>query len=440
MPRQAKVPEPRFNLKSHKDENSPVLVVLVYRYQNPETRERIRLVYSTGEKVIPKYWDQGRGKAKVVRNHHEYSEVNDRLSKLEVIVKAIFQEFDLGKISKEDFKLEIDYRTEKKDRPVEPVSNQVIPFMQFVDQFINDRIAKPNARRGTWKMFRTMYNHLQAYSTEKGIVLNYDDFDNQFQSDFENWLFAPPRKHSINYAAKMFSILRQFLHAATREEYNTKMTFTQWQSLTKVKTKKPVLSFEELKTLYELDLSKNKKLERVRDLFLIGAYSGLRFSDFTRIEPQHIIHEDGVSMIEIWTKKTDTQVVIPLIPELQNILERYNYKSPKSISNQKMNDYLKDVFQVAEFNDEVVVKKTKGGRITEEIYQKWQLAQSHMARRSFATNFYELGIPAGDLMLITGHSTEKQFFEYINTDKRKNAKRIARRFALLLANQNIGNV
>lgn len=185
--------------------------------------------------------------------------------------------------------------------------------------------------------------------------------------------------------------------------------------------------------MFNLDLSNNPRLDRVRDLFLIGCYSGLRFSDFIRIRPDYIIREDGVEMIQIFTKKTDTEVVIPLVPELKTILEKYNYHSPKSLSNQKMNEYLKEIFRKAKFNQEILVKKSIGGQIQEIVHKKHELAQSHMARRSFATNFYHLGIPAAHLMLVTGHSTEKQFFDYINIDKIKNAKAMAKQVAMLMA-------
>lgn len=87
---------------------------------------------------------------------------------------------------------------------------------------------------------------------------------------------------------------------------------------------------------------------------------------------------------------------------------------------------------MAEFDQDVLLKKSVGGQIQEVVKKKYQLAQSHMARRSFATNFYQLGIPAAHLMLITGHSTEKQFFEYINLDKIQNAKTVAKQLSILL--------
>ncbi len=436
MPRQAKIPTPRFNLKSHQNKNDEVLIVLVYRYSIPSTKEKVRIVHSTGEKVIPKYWDN-KALAKITRNHPEYASLNDRLYELARIAKEIFQDFQFGEITEQEFKNELDYRTGVRERPEQKDSKDQVPtFMEYVELFIQERIQKRNSKRGTWKMLRTCANHLIEFNKDRGKDLDYEDFDYNFRNDFENWLYLKPREHSTNYAAKMLSLVRQFLHEATRRGFNQNMTFMQkgW-TIKKEKTRRPVLSLEELKYLYELDLSDNPRLDRVRDSFLIGCFTGLRFSDFTRIRPEHIVREDGVEMIQLFTQKTDTEVVIPLMPELKAILEKHNYRSPKSISNQKMNQYLKEIFEKAGFNQEIVVKKSIGGQVKELVYKKYELAQTHMARRSFATNFYQLGIASVHLMLITGHSTEKQFFEYININKIENAKTIAKQVGRLMRNQ-----
>ncbi len=326
---------------------------MVYRYQIPSTEKKVRLVYSTGEKVQPRYWKKKAYKAIVPKNHKEYSKMNDRLSDLAKLAKAIYEDYDYGEISVSDFKDELDYRSERKKRPVPEVEETHKPFMRFIDDYIEERINKENSKRGTWKMFRTTANHLKKYAKDKGKVLDYEDFDYNFLNDFENWLYKAPRRHSTNYASKVLSVVRQFLHAATRAGYNQNMTFSQrGYSIDKIKIRKEVLSFDELRTLYDLDLSKNPRLNRVRDLFLIGAYSGLRFSDFTRIRPDHIIVEDGIEMIHIFTQKTDTEVYIPLLPELRSILRRNGNSSPKTISNQKMNVYLKELFEYAGFDED----------------------------------------------------------------------------------------
>jgi len=423
MPKHAKIPAVRFNLKHHQDKSKEALISLYFHYSGK------RLKYSTGEKVLPKYWNTDKQRTLYTKKYPEYVGINTRLNDLENLTIKIFKEYDFGDIELDNFKKELNIGTGKENLEVEKLPN----FEEFVATFLEERSGKVNSKRGTWKIFKTVFNHLKEYGKERGRPLDYKDFTFEFRHKFENWLYLPPREHSTNYAAKVFEITRQFLREAARRGYNTNKTFEQrgW-TIPKAKVQNIVLSFQELETLYRLDLTNKPRLDRVRDLFLLGAYSGLRYSDFTRIKPQHIIKEGGVEMIQIRTIKTDTEVVIPLMPELKNILEKYDYHSPKAISNQKMNDYLKELCKLAEINDRISLKKSKAGKQIDLNLEKWEAVSTHTARRSFATNFYEKGLSAIQLMQITGHSTEKQFMGYINIDKKQNAINIAQSLARIM--------
>src|SRR5690606_7026043 len=107
------------------------------------------------------------------------------------------------------------------------------------------------------------------------------------------------------------------------------------------------LNEDELKKIIALDYNENKKLDRARDLFIIGCYTGLRFSDFSTLTPDNISKD----LIKIKTQKTGVDVVIPILPEVKKILEKYNGKLPKAYCNQKMNEYLKLVAQKAKLNE-----------------------------------------------------------------------------------------
>jgi len=150
----------------------------------------------------------------------------------------------------------------------------------------------------------------------------------------------------------------------------------------------------------------------VRDLFLIGCYSGLRFSDFSRLSPEHIKAVDGGKMIEIDTQKTGEKVFIPLFPILETLLQKYAFVVPK-ISGQKMNDYLKELGQLAGMDGRLLVRNSAGGNRREMEVAKWEKLTTHVARRSFATNAYKATVPVKYIMAVTGHKTEKEFYKYI---------------------------
>ena len=113
-------------------------------------------------------------------------------------------------------------------------------------------------------------------------------------------------------------------------------------------------------------------------------------------------------------------MIIPCNPIVVEIFKKYAHNSnrlPKSPSNQKFNDYIKEVCKEAEMFE-------KGRVSTSPELELWQCVSSHTARRSFATNLYLEGFPTIDLMKITGHKTEKAFLQYIRVTKLDTAKRL----------------
>lgn len=418
-------PSVRFNLKNRKEDET--LIVAVYRYAGK------RLVYSTQQTVPPKFWNDKTRRPKETTQFPRGREIDTKLDAIKkafkVVSSKLFVNGGMEAVPVDTFKDELDYYLLRKERPA-PV-NDTPTLLQFIDQYVEARKNQTGGKRGTWKIIQTVANHINEFAREKQPNLDYADIDYNFKKRFEDWLFSEPRRHSINYASKVFEILRQFMRAAKKDGYHENLKYMEDFSIQKVKTPKTVLSFDELRTLFDLDLSANLRLERVRDLFIIGAFSGLRFSDFIRIQPEHIIEIEGEKIIEIVTLKTDTLVSIPLLEELEAMLKKHSYRSPKTISNQKFNDYIKEVCKMAGINDRVVIQRTNGNVRKDVTIEKWEVVSSHTCRRSFATNFYELGIPAGDLMLITGHATERQFFDYINRNPRKNALQVAKMARML---------
>jgi hypothetical protein len=191
------------------------------------------------------------------------------------------------------------------------------------------------------------------------------------------------------------------------------------------KTDAIFLNEKELKELESLDLSRDKRLEKVRDLFIVGCWTGLRFSDFTRIKSHHIKGE----YIEIEQQKTGSKVFIPIHPTVQKVMQKYKGQYPNSlppaISNQKMNEYLKEIGPNVESLKEIISLSNtlRGSKVLKNVI-KHELIVTHTARRSFATNQYLKGIPVHDIMRITGHKTEKAFLRYLKIENKDAAIRV----------------
>jgi len=176
------------------------------------------------------------------------------------------------------------------------------------------------------------------------------------------------------------------------------------------------LTDREIETLYRME-GLSKRLDKVRDLFLIGCYTGQRYEDFTSIKPENEqeIEHDGkkVKCLVITQSKTKKKVTIPLVnPKLKAILQKYGMTAP-TISNQKLNKYVKELAKLAGFIDKIEINDFRAGRHEKKVYEKWEKVSSHTARRSFATNAYKRGLPVPDIMKFTGHTTVSTFLNYI---------------------------
>ena len=197
------------------------------------------------------------------------------------------------------------------------------------------------------------------------------------------------------------------------------------------------LNKEELKIISETELN-NERLDNVRKWLLLGCNIGQRVSDLLEIDESNIKTFRSFKVIELVQKKTNKKITIPLLEETKKIIEN---GFPRKISAVKFNKYLKELCKqcgidkltkgkktVVKYLSEEEKKKSgiKSDKITRKksgIFPKYELISSHVCRRSFATNLYgELPTPL--IMSITGHSTEKQFHEYIGKSSYDYAKQI----------------
>jgi integrase len=411
MPRIIGLPKVRFNLFDW-NAKEETYIILYYQYLKGQ-----RLKFSTGWKIFVNDWDRQKQRARHTKRFADSTFLNAYLDNLERVCTEIYLENRKGNISPEDFRLELKKRMGEENEDSAPGDLPSPPtFLEFIEDYCQERSLQPNIKASTLRALVKVKNNLLKYANERKNKLNFSELDDKFFADLRNWLHAAPRLHNTNTVQKTLSTVKSFARLAESRGHQVNQAYQFFKLPKKTQVSKIALSFEQLEQLHALDLSVNAPLKRVRDLFLIGAYTGLRFSDFTRIRPEHIQDHRGQRVIEITTQKTDQTVYIPLHPVLDDVLKKYGYSSP-SISNQKMNDYLKELGKMAGFNDEKVVNDATGGIRREKTVQLWEMLTTHVARRSFATNYYQKHPELIDnIMKITGHSTERMFRAYIVTD------------------------
>jgi integrase len=284
--------------------------------------------------------------------------------------------------------------------------------------FIYDFISKSkNLTNKNKASFRNLARHLKEFHEETGIKVRTNSFTETVAEEFI--VHLKKKNLMLNTVVSLFFKVGTAIRRADKRGYDVDYSFESVKIKTE-ETNAVYLNEEELKKINELkNLSKEAKA--VRDRFLLGCYTAMRFSDYSRITSSNIINNN----IEIKTKKTGTIVIVPVHPMLFDILNRNNNDFPALPSQQSFNKMVKNICKRAGINEPVLYERTHGEKIIRKRLKKWEMVSSHTARRSGATNMYLAGISTMRIMLLTGHKTEQAFFKYIRINKEENAKTLS---------------
>ncbi len=306
---------------------------------------------------------------------------------------------------------------------VAEITNKLIPFIDYY----NESKAK-DIKSGTLKRNKSTRNLILKFQTHSKSEFIIKDIDTNFIMKFEQYCIK--ESYSLNYVARAVKYLKTIC-------FNARVNDIEISS--KVDLIKPKM--EKVDKIYltseELEIIANKtfdtdSLNNARDWLIISCETGQRVSDFMRFTKDWIRIENKKSLIEFTQIKTDKIMTVPLSKKVLAILKNRKGNFPYPISDQKYNDYIKDVCKIAEINEKVKgsiieVNKDKVKRKKSGTYEKWELVSSHIGRRSFATNNYGK-IPTSLLISATGHSTEKMFLEYIGKSDTQKALQLAEYF------------
>lgn len=183
------------------------------------------------------------------------------------------------------------------------------------------------------------------------------------------------------------------------------------------KVEKPVifLEWEELMRLYHLDLSDRPEMSQVRDVFAFCAFTSLRYSDVKALRWPDV----SDTCIKVTTQKTTDALVIELNDYSSDLIGRYvdeAYPDDRVfpvISNQKMNERLKELGKLCGFDNLIRMTEFRNGRRIDRMLPKWALLTTHAARRTFICNALMKGIAPNIVMRWTGHDDYNSMKPYI---------------------------
>ena len=370
--------------------------------------ENKNFIYSTGEKIKPLEWDfENRqpndlnGRTKKSESHRSIKKQLDRYSSFftEIVnrYKNINEELSVS-IIRQRFNEEFKKVKAKED------------FFRIYDEFIDER-DNDYTGKGISKSTKTRYeynkNLLFEFQSYSKIKITLGNFNVKIYNEFIKYCIEI-KDHSANTIHRDVGLLKTFLYWALNKKYTYNNDFINFQKPPKFRTDEIALNYQQVDEIYNHDFSKNKKLERVRDLFVFGCVTGLRFGNYSRITKDDI---DGNFIRVVDMKSKTKNLAIPLNSISRSILEKYDYELP-SISNQKMNKFIKEVFQELEFTDEIKKTMKYGDELIEKKSEFYKRISSHTARRSFITIMKNKRVPDKVIMSYTGHTSLEVFNAY----------------------------
>lgn len=413
------------------------------RVQNRKAGINIRR--QTGFSIQPEIW-KNRFDLKYIKKMpwtEEYQKTILNLSEINHVISVLFHE---GVQITSDVVKDCMFKIKYKNYLSKIQDKKHMPFYRYLDQlYLDFKEGKRKSekgtpyRQGTLTSIKQAYDHFKAFEKKSRRQYDFDDIDMDFYNKFMDYLTKCG--YAQNTIGKTIGWLKTFLKYAEADGYNKNPIFrNRLFKAKKFEVDSIYLTSYDLQQIRSVDLSgKPQGYDLARDKFMIGVLTAQRISDFNNIKGDDIKivmetpqeSKSGVpdqapqnKVVYFIQKKTDARVVVPCNPELEDIFAKYNYNVPY-ISEQKINDYIKEIAKEAGLKEKIKTQKVIGGQVVTQYIPKYQMITSHTARRTGATLMYLSGMNVFDIMKITGHTHLESLMKYI---KANNMEIIKKRF------------
>jgi len=378
-----------------------------------------RIEFTTGYRIDAAKWDADKQRVKNGCSNklkQSASEINASLLEYYTEIQSIFKRFEVEDVMPTPEQIKEAFNALHKPVSEGPKpKKEALPcdFFQVFDDFVEDCGRQNNWTDSTFEKFAAVKNHLTNF--REGLTFEF--FDERGLNDYVGYLRDVKEMRNTTIG-KQLSFLKWFLRWAFKKGVHQNNAYDSYKPKLKSTQKKIIfLTWDELNRLREFKIPFNKlALERVRDVFLFQCFTGLRYSDVFNLRRSDIKGDH----IEVTTVKTSDSLIIELNNHSKAILDKYkdvtfeNDKVLPVITNQKMNDYLKELAELAGIDEPIRQTYYKGNERIDEVTPKYALLGTHAGRRTFICNALALGIPPQVVMKWTGHSDYKAMKPYID--------------------------
>lgn len=246
-------------------------------------------------------------------------------------------------------------------------------------EFMREEVNREKLRDGTLRHKKLVIETLECY----GKIKTFADLSPANIRAFDRWLRDTGERTDVtvwNYHKRIRKYTRMLkLNELIEQDPYDLCKIPHGHSKMRV----PLVE-EELCQLRKVKL--NEKLDKVRDLFIFSAYTGLSYIDVQRFDFETMTRRIGsIYYIDGERIKTGTSFYTPILKPAFKVLQKYHFKLPR-ISNQKANDYLHVIEAICSFNKTLTF---------------------HLARHSFATLALAHDVPVEDVARMLGHTDIK---------------------------------
>ncbi|WP_051201374.1 phage integrase SAM-like domain-containing protein [Christiangramia portivictoriae] len=375
---------------------------------------------STPILVNPRYFNNKGGKVRQI------AEFTDKLSvqeKLDDLRHYIIQEYNKAVANSTyinsdwlqnciDSKFEV---VKKTDHNI--LTNYCELYVDRLKHKTNDKTGEVGSSKATITKYNTIKTKIENFEKHTRKKYRLTDVNLKFRNAFLKYLLEKD-KLARNTAGRYLKFLKTICLDAQRYGYQVSPELPLVKGF-KVEVEKIYLTFDEIEKISNTEFEE-EHYKAARDWLVIGCFIGQRVSDLLKLTNENIVKYKGRNFIELVQQKTKTKVTILIHPKVEEILKKYKWDFPPKYSKNfdsskaKFNLYIKHVAFEAGLEEKIEGAKIheKKNRKESGVFPKWQLVTSHICRRSFATNHYgELPTPL--LINVTGHSTEREFLNYI---------------------------
>lgn len=366
----------------------------IYLYHWIDRKNFFRI--TTKMRIEERDWNSSKSRPKNPEiTYNGYKITNELVMYEGALTRALFLQPEISKSNLQEFKkLFISILS-----PANGNETKEYDFLSYFNAYLHKIKER---KQSNYKAYRTCYNRLTEYFKSPSVP--FDKIDMKFYEAFSQFLIS--KNLATNTIATQWKLIKAVMQSAFVAGLHSNEKFRHFKK--KMESADTIfLSEEELNRMNELKLI--GYLEKARDYFLIGAYTGLRFEDWNRVSSDKVIN----GVLKVRSSKTGEVSTIPIHPVVRAILEKYNGELPHKPSNQKMNEYIKVVAMRANINDHVETRITKGGIREITTSEKHELVTTHTARRSLATNLVLRGVSPYVVMKVTGHKSLSSFERYV---------------------------